>query len=81
MNSLGSAIASWWSRRRAKKTLRIVDQLPLFGGAVIHVVDLDARRLVIATSAHAICLLTQFDSGKASPEREEAPRRSGDIIM
>jgi len=59
--------------------LRVVDQAPLFGGATVHVVDVDRRRLVIATAQGAICLLAHFES--ASPDIRPAGAREHNAEM
>ena len=56
-----TALAAWLRRSGRRKLVCVVDQAPLFGGAVVHVVDVGTQRFVVATSANAICLLAQFD--------------------
>lgn len=72
MKGVFDAIVRWFARRRGSGSLRVVDQLPLFGGAIVHVVDVGRRRLVFATSQRAICLLAQFESTLPDKGREEA---------
>jgi len=70
VNAIATAVARWLADRRARRPLRVVDQAPLFGGAVVHVVDLDARRFVFATAQGAICLLAQFERAAQDVGRE-----------
>ena len=53
-------------RCRGPRAIDVVDQRPLFGGAVVHVIDVDGRRLVFAVSGAAISLLARY----ASPARD-----------
>jgi hypothetical protein len=69
VTALTDAIARLFSWRPRPRTIGLVDQLPLFGGAVIHVVDVDGRRLVFAASANAIRLLARYES----PNRDRHP--------
>jgi len=62
VTSLSGAIARLFAWRRKPRTIGLVDQLPLFGGTVVHVVDIDGRRLVFAASANAIRLLARYES-------------------
>lgn len=56
-----AGVARLLSWRRPHGILRIVDQVQLFAGAVIHVVDVDNRRLVFASGPNTIRLLTQYE--------------------
>lgn len=71
MNALIAAIARLVGARRGERPVRVVDQVPLFGGGALHVVDVDGRRLVFATSNGAICLLAQFRTMTSGGAREE----------
>lgn len=71
MNALAALLARAVAARRRERPIRVVDAVPLFGGAVLHVVDVDGRRLVFATSASAICLLAQSRTVTSGAGREE----------
>lgn len=79
MNAIATALARWFAHRRACKSVRVVDQAPLFGGATVHVVDVDARRFVIATSPGAICLLAQFERARPDIRLEGAHEHGGEM--
>ncbi len=79
MNAIATSLLRWFASRRARKTLRVVDQAPLFGGAAVHVIDVDARRFVVATSQATICLLAQFERARPDVGREEACKHSGEM--
>ena len=79
MNAMVSALSRWLVQRRKAKSIRVIDQAPLFGGSVVHVIDIDGHRLVVATSPGVICLLTQFEGASADIRREEASNQCADI--
>jgi flagellar biogenesis protein FliO len=60
LKAFAAAIARFFSWRGRRGILRVVDQVPLFAGAVIYVVDVDGRRLVFATTPNTISLLAQY---------------------
>jgi len=70
MNAIAELIAKAFALRRRERSVHVVDEAPLFGGGVVHVVDVDGRRLVFATSHAAICLLAKFENRdfRADPE-------------
>jgi len=57
--------------RRRERIARVVDELPLFGGSALHVVDVDGERLIFATAPGAICLLAQSKAVTSAALREE----------
>jgi flagellar biogenesis protein FliO len=71
MKTLVESVVRLFAARRGERPVRVVDQVPLFGGAALHVVDVDGRRLVFATSNGAICLLAQFRAMTSGAQREE----------
>ena len=79
MTGIATALLRWFASRRARNTLRIVDQAPLFGGAAVHVVDVDARRFVIATSQATICLLAQFERARPVDDLAGAANHCGEM--
>ncbi len=58
-------------RRREKSTLRLVATKALFGAAAVHIIDIDSRRLVFASSSHSICLLDKYAIQAAAPFDED----------
>lgn len=74
MNAITRALARLLAWRRGHLTLTLVDHMPLHAGAAIHVIDVDGRRLVVATSPNAIRLLAQYERPLQHAPREEAPR-------
>jgi len=60
--------ARWLDRRTrgAAGTLRLVGATPLFGGGAVHVADIDGRRIVFASSPHALCLLAAYPHAEPS---------------
>lgn len=50
---------------RAKSPLRLIAARPLQHGAALYVADVDDRRLVFATSTHAVTLLAAYASPRA----------------
>jgi flagellar biogenesis protein FliO len=77
VKAIASAIARLFSRRGKVRAIGVVDQLPLFGGAVVHVVDVDGRRLVFAATPNAIRLLAEY----ASPKRDHHPAGAASRIV
>ena len=71
MNALLASIARTIAMRRRDRIARVVDEVPLFGGGALHVVDIDGDRLVFATSPGAICLLAQSKTVTSAALREE----------
>ena len=71
MRALVEVVARLFAARRGDRPVRVVDQVPLFGGGALHVVDVDGHRLVFATSNGAICLLAQFRAMTSGDRREE----------
>ena len=71
LNAFAAAIARLLAIRRNGRIARIVDEVPLFGGSVLHVVDVDGSRLVFATAPGAICLLAQSKPVTSASLREE----------
>ena len=71
MNALFSALSRAFRAKRRVRSLHVVDEVALFGGCAVHVVDVDSRRLVFATSPSSICLLAQFERGSPDASREE----------
>lgn len=71
MNALLAAIARTFSVRRKDRIARVIDEIPLFGGSALHVVDVGGERLVFATAPGAICLLTQSGPVTSAALREE----------
>ncbi|HXW77051.1 MAG TPA: flagellar biosynthetic protein FliO [Candidatus Eremiobacteraceae bacterium] len=71
MNPVFAAIARWAIARRRPRIARVVDQVPLHAGAVLHVIDVDDRRLVIATTQTTIRLLDRYDRPASGTRREE----------
>ncbi len=77
-------------RARRTRSLNVLDEAPLFGGAAVHVVEVAGRRFVLASSSGAICLLAQLDvpcagaasGGGAAPRRvtsmQDRRDRNGD---
>jgi flagellar biogenesis protein FliO len=79
VNPIAAALFRWFASRQARKIVRIVDQAPLFGGAAVHVFDVDARRFVIATSPATICLLAQFERACPVDGLEGAENHRGEM--
>jgi hypothetical protein len=50
---------------RAQSPLRLIVARPLQHGAALYVADVDDRRLVFATTAHAVTLLAAYTSPRA----------------
>ena len=71
MNALLASIARTIALRRRDRVARVVDEVPLFGGGALHIVDVDGERLVFATSPGAICLLAQSRAVTSAALREE----------
>ena len=71
MNALLAAIAKTMSMRRRDRIARVVDEISLFGGSALHVVDVGGDRLVFATAPGAICLLAQSKPVTSAALREE----------
>jgi len=71
LNALVAAISRLFSIGRRERVARIVDEIPLFGGSALHVVDVGGSRLVFATAPGAICLLTQSKAVTSGALREE----------
>lgn len=71
MTALTTAIARLFAARGGERPVRVVDEVPLFGGGALHVVEVDGRRLVFATSNGAICLLAQSSPVTSGAAREE----------
>ena len=69
--ALVAAVARLFAVRRRERVARIVDEVPLFGGSALHVVDVGSSRLVFATAPGAICLLTQSKTVTSATLREE----------
>jgi flagellar biogenesis protein FliO len=61
VKALLARLALWVARRRSSRVLKLVDQLPLQAGAAVHVIDVDDRRLVVATTSRSVRLLTLYD--------------------
>lgn len=57
---------------RSPRAIDVVDQRPLFGGAVVHVVDVDGKRLVFAVTGGSIALLARYASPACDHLRREA---------
>ena len=70
MKGIIRAVVDAVARRRRSRVLRVVDQAPLFGGCTVHVIEAGGRRLVFASSAGAICLLTELDHGREQDRLE-----------
>lgn len=67
--NVGERLVRWFGRLRPRRrAIERIDSAPLFGGAVIHVVDLDGRRFVFAATASAVKLLARYPS----PERADS---------
>ena len=71
MNAIIAAFARLFAIRRYERIARIVDEVPLFGGSALHVVEVGGNRLVFATAPGAICLLTQSKTVTSATLREE----------
>jgi hypothetical protein len=71
LNALLASIARAIVVRRRGRLARVVDEVPLFGGGALHVVDVGGERLVFATSPGAICLLAQSKAVTSAALREE----------
>ena len=71
MNAIIAAFARLFAIRRHERIARIVDEVPLFGGSALHVVEVGGNRLVFATAPGAICLLTQSKTVTSATLREE----------
>jgi len=71
LNALVAAIVRLFAIRRRERVARVIDEVPLFGGSALHVVDVGGDRLVFATAPGAICLLTQSKTVTSATPREE----------
>jgi len=71
LNALVAAIWRLFPIGRRERVARIVDEIPLFGGSALHVVDVGGNRLVFVTAPGAICLLTQSETVTSAALREE----------
>ena len=71
MNAVFAAIARAFVMRRRNRIARVIDEVPLFGGSALHVVDVAGERLVFATAPGAICLLAQSKPVTSAALREE----------
>jgi len=71
LNALFTVIAKAFAMRRRCRIAMVVDEVPLFGGSALHVVDVGGERLVFATAPGAICLLAQSKPVTSAALREE----------
>jgi flagellar biogenesis protein FliO len=61
MREFVATIAARLGRRRTTRVLQPVDHLQLHSGVALHVIDVDDRRLVVASTSTTVSLLTQYD--------------------
>jgi len=52
----------------------VVDQLPLYGGGCLHLIDVDDRRLIVASTPQAIRLLAHYVRPSGEENRKDAAR-------
>ena len=71
MNALFARIARAFAMRRRHRVAQVIEEVPLFGGSALHVVDVGGERLVFATAPGAICLLAQSRPVTSAALREE----------
>ena len=71
MNALLAAIGRTLAFRRRQRIAQVIDEVPLFGGSALHVVDVGGERLIFATAPGAICLLAQSRPVTSAALREE----------
>lgn len=71
MNALFASIARAVAMRRRHRIAKVIEEVPLFGGSALHVVDVGSERLVFATAPGAICLLAQSKPVTSAALREE----------
>ncbi|MBC5823353.1 MAG: flagellar biosynthetic protein FliO [Candidatus Eremiobacteraeota bacterium] len=71
-------IRLWWQawRERRKTPLKVVAAAALGAGATVHVIDIDGRRIVFASTQHAVGLLARYRYGHRS-ESDCAPPWDG----
>jgi Flagellar biosynthesis protein, FliO len=77
VSSVRAAIAAavaWLTRRTRPRAMCVVDQLPLYGGGCLHLIDVDDRRLIVASTPHAIRLLTHYERPSGDENRKDAAR-------
>jgi len=71
LNALIATIARAFAMRRRHRIAHVIEEVPLFGGSALHVVDVGGERLVFATAPGAICLLAQSKPVTSAALREE----------
>jgi len=65
-----------WSRLRAlfrsrvRHPIRVAAVQPLAAGVVMYAADIDGRRIVLAASPHAICVLDRYPCPRSVPLEE-----------
>ena len=65
------ALRSW--RARHCRTIHIAAMQPLGAGVVLYAADIDGRRIVLAASPHAICVLDRYPCPLSKGQEEPPP--------
>lgn len=59
-------------RIKVRRPISIAAVQPLAAGVVLYAADVDGRRIVLAASSHAICVLDRYPCPKSKPLEEQA---------
>lgn len=59
-------------RIQVRRPISIAAVQPLASGVVLYAADVDGRRIVLAASPHAICVLDRYPCPQSKPLEEQA---------
>lgn len=59
MREIFARLWSWFTKRRSQ-LIRVVAAQPLAAGVTVYVLAMNDRRIVLAASAHGLCVLDRY---------------------